>query len=334
MEPDVTKNSLYITTASTLIEMKPSDANRSVSARLVGGNAEDIYGFSWVVANYESDRKTSTGGSYPVIEVVANADNAYIVPKEEGTAIIRVSHPKTSYKLDIRVNVKLYSAIKFSKTNVTMDMGMSTTVSIEVPTGMTAVYESTDDTVASVTGTNKVCIIEAYRAGTVIITGRNVTGTTHDEIVVKINHVDNAKVKYIQTSVNLVTMRLYGNNPMITATPVGVGSGNDAISGLRWRSLNTNIVQLGNNGIGFSQVQFIPVGVGPAEVIIEHTSMPGYVKRLYVVVNVDESIFSLSDYFIELAQNTTGRIKATVTNVPNFNYITDLEWKSDNESVV
>jgi hypothetical protein len=331
VEPDMTSSNLYITTGTTLIEMKPTDANRSVNARLVGGNPEDVYGFNWAIASYESDVKFSNGSSYPVIEVVANADNAYIIPKKEGTAVIAVTHPKTSYRLDIRVNVKQYTKIKFSQTNATIDMGESLTVPIEVPSGMTVVYEVTNENVASVTGTSKVCIIEGYSGGTVIVTARNITGTASDELVVKVNHVDGASVKYIQTSVNLVAIKLHGNNAAVKATPVGIGNGNDAITGLQWNSINPNIVSVFGTG---DQVQLRAISVGQGVVTVTHpTLMPGYVKRIYVQVDVDESMFTISDYFLDITEGEEKRLKATVTNVPDINYITEFVWESSDDSV-
>jgi hypothetical protein len=331
VEPDMTSSSLYITTGTTLIEMKPTDANRSVNVRLVGGNPEDIYGFNWAIASYESDVKFSNGSSYPVIEVVANADNAYIIPKKEGTAVIAVTHPKTSYRLDIRVNVKQYTTIKFSQSSATINMGESLTVPIEVPTGMTVVYEVTDGNVASATGTSKVCIVEGYSAGTVIVTARNVTGTASDELVVKVNHVGGAVVKYIQTSANLVAIKLHGNNAAITATPIGIGTGNDAITGLRWSSVNPNIVTVFGTG---DQVQLQAVSVGQGVITVTHpTLMPGYVKRIYVQVDVDESMFTISDYFLDITEGEEKRLKATVTNVPDINYITEFTWESSDASI-
>jgi hypothetical protein len=345
VEKDETESGIYITTDTQLVEMKPTDASRHINVRLVGGTAEDIYGFKWEIVDYISVIKNKDGTSKPVVALVANADSAYVMPTtNEGEATIRVSHPKTSYRLEFKVLVQLTSKIKFEKTNLIMDMLTSQSVSIEAPTGMTVIYESSDDKIASVMGTDKVCIIEGIKAGTVVITARNTSGTTSDEVVVKVNAVDTTVVEYIYTNTNILTLNTNMSSVSVSAKLVKATTPDDELPDtqyLVYTSTDTNVVSLYGSG---PSVSVTPIGAGTAEIQIrysnsadpnylQHPTMKNYVKRIYVKVDVDEMIFSISDPLVLLTEGEQAIVTVKVDNVSDIDYDTDIVWASSDTEV-
>jgi hypothetical protein len=345
VEEDTADSGIYIATDSQLVELKPTDASRHISVRLVGGSAEDIYGFQWQIVDYVSIVKNKDGTSRPVVTLVANADNAYVMPtSNEGEATIRVTHPKTSYRLDLKVMVQLTTQIVFEKTNLTMDMLTSQSVSLESPTGITVIYESSNDTVASVMGTDKVCIIEGHKAGTVVITARNASGTTSDEIVVKVNAVDTSHTEYISTSTNLLTLNTNMAPVTVSAKLVAATAPDTALLDtqyLVYTSDNTDVVSIYGSG---SSVSVTPKGAGTAEITIKYIngndpnfttypSLKNYVKRIYVKVEVDEMIFSISDTLLLMVEGEKATVTVKVDNVSDINYNNDISWVSSDSTV-
>ncbi|NLA52641.1 MAG: hypothetical protein GX860_11060, partial [Alcaligenaceae bacterium] len=285
VEPKQEDSGIYITTDSALIQMKPTDSSKTVNVRLVGGNPEDIYGFAWKIVSYDSILRFSDGTSKPVIELVNNADVGYIVPKNEGTAIIQVTHPKTGYKLNITVNVQLYNAIKFSQANVSLPQGNNLSVSVEAPSGEVIIYESNDPTIAGVTGTNKMCIVEGLKEGTTIITARTLSGNSYDELLVKVNPSPAGEVKYIKASTNLLNLVNTQAAVVVNAELVGTGFTEEDNNNITWQSENTNVVTVYGTGKSCSVT---PKGIGETTVIIRHAKLSGYMKRMYVKVTASD----------------------------------------------
>jgi hypothetical protein len=346
VEEDSTQSGIYITTATQLVELKPTDASRRIDVRLVGGSAEDIYGFQWQIVDYVSLIKNKDGTSKPVVTLVANADNAYVMPTQnEGEATIRVTHPKTAYRLDIKVMVQLTTNIEFESSTLTLDMLTSKSVQVESPTGITVIYESSDDSIATAVGTDKVCIIEGYKQGTVIITARNASGTASDEIVVQVKFVDTSSLEYIDTSTNLLTLNTNMTGVTVNAKLVSAKNPGTALPEteyLVYESQNKKVATTFGNG---PSTAVNPVEPGITEIHIKYNnpndpncelypSLKNYVKRVYIKVEMDEMVFTISETFIQLAEGEKATLTVTLENESDVNYQTDIVWASSNPGVV
>jgi hypothetical protein len=347
VEPDSSQAGIYIATDTTLVEMRPGEMSRRIGVRLVGGKPEDVYGFLWEKISENSLERESDGTSRLVIDLVPGTDAAYISAHREGDATIRVSHPKTNYKLDIRVNVREFTKIEFSKRDLRIDMGKMETVNITAPTGMRVFYEvikvsGTEETVLTVNGTNRVAVIEAVSAGTAIIRAFNATHTLSDEIMVIVNFVNNVKVQYIEVPTTILDMYITDFSIDMTAQVRGVHDDgtpfeNEDSSYIKWRVENTgggqDIISLegitGTDGwiIG-ERVIIKPLKPGTCEIHLTHDDINGgnYRKRMHVRVNDQNVNFSLDKYVMMMMPGDIMPIQALLTNTNDIRYEDQVRW--------
>ncbi len=117
---DAVDASCYITTTNNYIKTKVGNSSSEISVSLKGGDDGDEKDFSWTVENYPADEtsnkvislETPTGNVFSRMALQTYAfGNAYITPENEGTAIIKVTHPKVLYPLEILVKVLSKDAI-------------------------------------------------------------------------------------------------------------------------------------------------------------------------------------------------------------------------------
>lgn len=118
---DAIDASCFITTSNNYIRTKVGNPSSEINVSLKGGVDGDEKDFSWTIENYPSDGssdnvislETPTGSVF-VSRMAAQTysfGNAYITPLKEGTAIIKVSHPKVLYPTEILVKVLSKDAI-------------------------------------------------------------------------------------------------------------------------------------------------------------------------------------------------------------------------------
>lgn len=118
---DAIDASCFITTTNNYVRTKVGNSPVEIKVSLKGGEDGDEKDFSWTVENYPSDDsngnvislETPTGNVF--VSRMAQQSyafgNAYITPVREGTATIKVTHPKVLYPLEILVKVLSKDAI-------------------------------------------------------------------------------------------------------------------------------------------------------------------------------------------------------------------------------
>lgn len=354
VEPELAENGIYITTDNLLVEMRQMDAPQQVRVRLIGGTAEDIYGFRWEVIDFVSIEKLPTGESRQVINIVGNADMCVVSAVREGYALIRVSHPKTSYRLEMRVVVQNTANISFGRNNIRMNVRSSEQILMSAPTGETVVYYSSNEKVATVTGTSKLCIIEGLSAGTAIITAQNPGGTKSDEIIVIVNSVDNQLLEYIEvtpSSLMLLTVGQQGDIPVQAALRLASNPGEDQPDGdyIKWTVLHPDVVKVTGNG---RMVSFLPLGEGETEINLtlerpshiteqswkdKHPSMLNYTKKIYVRVDEQDISFVVNngEQYITLVLGDGPKDFYATVGLPDINYSTyPVSWVSKKPEIV
>jgi hypothetical protein len=187
--------SVYIVSSDgLLVEMSTLETQRKITAHLTGANPGDEYGLQWSITNFSSLIKNpDTGQSYSVVNILANGDTCYIQPVRvtgygvmEGEAIITVKHPKTSHRLDFKVIITDNTKIVFLEDYITLTERETKIVRIQTPSNRVIRYSSSDRSVVEAEGTNSMCILNAKKKGTAIISAYVVGGTDHDEIVVMV----------------------------------------------------------------------------------------------------------------------------------------------------
>jgi len=354
VEPEDVGNGIYITTDNLLVEMTPNDSARRIQVRLIGGNPEDIYGFQWVIVDYVSILKNSDGKSRPVINMIASGDQAFVSAynqENEGEATIRISHPKTAYKLDMKVVIRTTAEVSFAQKNLTMDQYSSQSVVVTAPLGQTILYESSNPRIASVVGTSKVCVIDALQPGQVVITGYNSAGTKSDEMIVRVLAVDTTNLEYIVTDTALVTM---SSNSLGIRINGWITSARDSSQGkhldtrfLQWESKNQGIVRVTGDG---GQVLLNPVnppaGNGETEIHVRyvnsadpesalHPSLKTYIKKIYVKVSMDDTIFAIDkDALVLMEPSGFDFLTCRIDNVVDVDYFNDVVWSAVDPTIV
>jgi len=368
VEPLEPNNGVYITTDTLLVEMGTTESQRKITARLVGGSAEDIYGFQWSITNYASVLKQgSSGVSYQVIDINYNADTCYVSPKRntalgyiEGEAIITISHPKTNYKLDIKVIVSDQTDIEFSQNYVTMDQYSQVLIPVKAPSNGLLQYACTNSNIAQVSGTNSVCVLDAKAEGTVVVTAYNMSGTKSSEIVVRVNKVDLNDYFWLKTSSSIVAMTANQNAVTVNVEVIDSKTNvknNELTNKLRWKIKESdrakNVVLLNGKTDSAAVIQdyrvdLYPKNSGTAEVIVgffdltdpvlnKYPTLKGVTKTIYVKVDVADYLFVLSDVVVRMNQSAAkDGIWARVDGVGTIDYKWggDITWKSDDPKVV
>jgi hypothetical protein len=361
VEPAQGANGIYITTDNLLVEMGISENQRQLSARLIGGAPEDVYGFQWQISNQVSIVPQANGSSYRVVDIISNADVCYVQPVKnqtlgtvEGEAIITVSHPKTNYRLDIKVIVMDYTQIQFAQNYVTVDELKQATIPISSPSGQLILYSCSDTSVARVTGTNSMCVVEGLKEGTVIVTAYNVGNTKSHEMIVRVNKVDLKDMDYLWADVSFFPLMMGQSGGVVMKAEVRNASTQakdfNKSNAITWTVINTGIVKIAGSTVGAAvgdTVTVLPNSVGETQIRLSYkysnNEKEELSRMIYVKVTIDDYLFVVSDLVIRFTEGSdTGRLVwARVDNVANINYTedpanglrADVSWTSDDPSV-
>ena len=154
----------YITTTESIIKMTPEDADTTITATLVNGDADDIYNFKWWADDYS------------IIDMDYAQNQCVITPLATGKVTIHCSHPKASSEKDIIIYISQYDEFAFPDAYVELAAGSTTMEEAEVPvTGVSTYvsFSSNDPTVCTVTGSSgDVCVIRGVKAGSTTVTAK------------------------------------------------------------------------------------------------------------------------------------------------------------------
>lgn len=283
-EPKIETN-YYITTSESIVKMKPSDSEKTITATLVNGTDEDAYDFKWWADSYEKININYTGSS------------CVITPLAVGSVNIHVSHPKAKTKKDIILYISAYSNFAFSQKNISIDTGSDTFVNMEVPTtgvDCDIVYSSSNSTICSISGNSTVCVLhpslpDRVQSDTCTVTARLIAkdGTEQAKatMLVAVNKKDETK-PYIAVGDNqstIITMQK-GEKRLIGAVLQGNGVIDTASAGLEW-SINENgknILQFKTQALG-STVQVEALASGETTIKVKHKEAEAPLT-IYIIV--------------------------------------------------
>ena len=336
------EDELYITTDTTVIEMKPTDSYRQINVSLYGGTPQQNTLFSWEILNYSSIERNKDGTSKAVININGSQDNCIINAVNEGTAVIRVRNSATSHYLDIKVIVSLYKELKFEASNITMMEAESTAVAVNAPSGKLVVYESSNEDVCTVTGTNRVCMIDACGAGTAVVRGYTSDGSCEDEVIVKVTKNTLENPKYITVSHNVLTLNTLNDLKGITVT-CKVNNVKDTAnesSRVKWEfgSGTNNVVKFVNTDpltVEGSSVLIVPVNGGQETVYLTwHDSDKDrdYSKTIYVQVEENDAVLTLNPEYVNFSRGERRTVSCTVSGVKDSD-LSKVRWASNDTGV-
>jgi len=372
VEPAEPNSGIYITTDTLLVEMATTERQRLIRARLVGGNNEDIYAFQWSITQWMSELRKDDGTSFQVIDMNANADMCYIYPhteaglKFEGEAVLTVSHPRTSYKLDIKILIRDDTDIIFETPYLTINQFEQKVIGMSASTNAKLSFTSTNSAVVKAEGNNTMCVVEGMRAGTAIIIASNMSGTRSAEMIVNVKAVDLNNYYYLQTGSNIVTMDTQESYRTISGEVIEAKTGkrNDYLTQrLKWKIKESDrlkgIVKLNNVAdsntvVTHDQVTLYPVKSGDIEVIFgffdpNDTVFSQYPtlqdncagKTIYVRVSQASEQFRLSHAVITMKEGESmdgvwAKIEPEPAGINYGNWLNggDIMWQSEKPEVV
>lgn len=311
-------SNLYINPSLPIVEMKPASASQTVTATLVGGSAEDKYGFIWSADNYN------------VIDLTYSANTAVITPRSEGKAEITISHPKSAYDSKIIVRVTEYSQFAFSQNSMTIPEGSTQFVSMQVPAmegeyNGRVTYETNNENIVTITGTNKVAQITALSSGTAIVKALAPSGAT-SELMVYVKKAEQMTAPYITSNTNVLAMKITDNQRSINASIVGEGITQPDQYNLKWEIKDSTIASLiGTSG---PNVLVKPLKAGETTITISHPKT-NTKFNIYIQVEGSENGVSLNKTYISTETGKTTELIATIdmgtsTDYQNLNWSTDL----------
>lgn len=317
VEKAASGHSLYIKTSpANILSLKPADPEQTITATLVGGKPEDMYGFKWYADNYN------------VIDLTASANTAVIKPKAEGTAKITITHPK-ALDGELTVRVTEYSKFEFSMTNLTMIEGDTQFVSMKVPamendyTGK-IIYATDNPKIVTIGGTNKVAQITAVAQGTATVTATSPSGAKSDMLVYVKKAAANT-VPHITSSTNVLSFKVTDNQRSVTAQLVGQDVLPTDQYNLQWQVDNPNVVKLiGTTG---PTVLLKPLAPGETTVKITHEKTDT-VFSIHIEVTGSEKGISLNKSYMALETGKTIELTATIDNGTAADY-GNITWAAD-----
>jgi plastocyanin len=198
---------LYITTKDNVITMFEGGETKMISAQLVNGNITDKNAFTFTVVEGND-----------VIAILSANETCNINAIKEGTALIRIWHPKAEYDLDVRIIVMASQQpyIVLDKMFQLIMIGESTIVTASIEDGGTPLwvneyeYSVEKPDVISVIQTNNQFHITGKNAGSSVLSISNRKVKYAREMLVVV--VDPAEIPpddyYITTSQNIVQLDL------------------------------------------------------------------------------------------------------------------------------
>jgi hypothetical protein len=364
VEPLEPNNGIYISTDSQLIEMTTSESQRAIKVRLVGGEPEDVYGFRWEISSYISELKQGNGQSYQPVTILSNADNCYIQPsrqKYEGEAIITVSHPKTSYKLDIKVIIADSTDIQFAQSYITINQFEQVNVGIKAPSNGRMNVVIDDKNIANAFVTEKLCTIEGVQEGTTIIRVSNLSGTKSDELVVRVNKVDLTGYAYIHIANGLVFDPDVGTQQQINVQVIGAKTPEDEkmlVNLLMWSADKYDLIDK-NPGSSYDEIgghytwrllftmkksgelelcfKFNTEGIDSVQANLLNNIYPlskSKTKTVYVHIREGDNLYSVDKQNINLYEGDFGdMITATIKQKAELK-ASQITWTIEDDSIV
>ncbi|WP_428771396.1 Ig-like domain-containing protein [Treponema sp. HNW] len=313
----ITGPALYIKTSpANILSLKPADSEQTVTATLVGGKPEDMYGFKWYADNYN------------VIDLTATANTAVIKPRAEGTAKITITHPK-ALDGELTVRVTEYSKFEFSMTNLTMTEGDTQFVSMKVPAmendySGKIVYTTDNPRIVTIGGTNKVAQLTAVAPGTATVTATSPSGAKSD-MLVYVKQAAAQTLPHITSSTNVLSFKVTDNQRSVTAQLVGQDVLPTDQYNLQWAVDNPAIVKLvGTTG---STVLLKPLKPGETTLKITHEKTDT-VFSIYIEVTGSDQGISLNKSYMALETGKTIEITATIDNGTAADY-GNITWSAD-----
>ncbi|UTC47733.1 Ig-like domain-containing protein [Treponema vincentii] len=317
------KTNCSISVRESIITMKPSEGDKTITATLINGTLEDKYAFKWWADTYD------------VISLNYSANIASIRPIGEGETTIHITHPKAPYEQEIKVTVSEYTEFAFAADFITLTEGKTQFLSMKVPSSSVKThieYSSENPALCMAEGTNKTAQLTALKQGSTKVKARLIATKTNivqaeAEILVTVEKADPDMV-YI-TSSKTVYMIEQGTTQTITANIQGKMITPVDVQNLQWKSSNPAVVKLAaasSTGVSTGPEAVLQaVGQGECTVTISHEKAHSQLVLKIIVPGKDKQEVTLNKTYIRLETGSQTEVKASISGA-NPNDYKMIEW--------
>ena len=322
----------YITTTESIIKMSPSDSERTISASLVNGSADDVYDFKWWADSYD--------------KININYTNEYCVvkPISTGTVTLHVSHPKAPNTKDIILYISQYSDFAFSeKSQIVYTGGDNVFVTMEVPATTTECEVSYEVTKSS---TTDVCTVYGNSTACIIVPGKNPGSATitaslqtkggivqaQAEMLV-VNQAKDATAPYLSVEGSTIRNLAVNETTVLKGGIAGNGINDGDASGIVWTITEPNKICFmnmpGNTARG-SSVSIKALNPGSTTIKLSHSKANTITLYVTVTGTSDPRIsLNYSENTIFIGEEPF-KLTATVTNDNG----SEIIWNNSDDSVI
>lgn len=326
VEPKTTTN-CYISLDESIIKMSPSDGEKTITATLVNGEADDIYDFKWWADSYDK------------IDINFTGNSCVVSPISPGTVNLHCSHPKATYSKDIILYISKFDDFDFASDYVELTTGTDTFVNMEIPATDVEYqisYSSSNNSLCTVSGNSSVCILhpgtlsdgKTSESCTITASLQTKSGEVKGkaELLVSVSKKDETKPYiglYPDSSETIITMnkgekknisaKLYGNCVDTTSAGLKWSINNDSGEFIKF----TSAKDYGDT------VQIEATHSGKTTINITHSESNSPLT-LYVIVNgVDAPTVSLNKTNLSIV---IGEEKQTIVASVKNDTGEELEW--------
>ena len=331
-EPKVT-TTCYITLTESIIKMSPSDEEKTITATLVNGEADDVYDFKWWADSYDR------------INMNYTSDSCIIEPLSSGTVTLHVSHPKAASTKDIILYISNYSDFAFASNYVEVVTGTDTFVNMEVPaTGVDCEvsYKSSNNSLCTVFGNSSVCTLhpgnvsdgKTAESCTITATLQTKGGAVQAtaELLVSVTKKDETKpyIGLASSSDSTIITLNKGEKRNISAKLYGTDVVDTSSAGLNW-SINNgsgDFINFTTSKTTGSSVQIIANTSGKTTITVTHAEATNPLTLYVIVTGVDEPTVTLnySSLPIEIGEDKQTLIASVQNDTGE-----ELEWSVVND---
>jgi hypothetical protein len=310
------ENALYLRTEDALMYMKPGSKRNRVTVYLEGGTEQDASGYVWSLYHQSPSSAYVAQNGGAVITLTAGGNEASIDAQNEGTAIIRVTHPRANDPLYIKAYVSQYTNISFGVDTARLTQGEVEFFPIYIPDYMddasrTVIYSSDNPTVCTVSGTDKVAVLSAKQPGFAVIKAHVESSDSVAEMTVTVDKLTET-IKKITTPQTTISMGPLESQKTVTAQLIGEGVKAGDEERLSWSVQNPTILSIfPASGMG-KEVKIAPTGVtGNTTITISHPDTT-FKKTVYISIEEGDKYFTISKQELSLDTGATTELSVKI----------------------
>ncbi|GHU84504.1 hypothetical protein FACS189473_2030 [Spirochaetia bacterium] len=309
---EAVKTNSYISVPESIINLKPTDGAKTITATLINGAAEDRYNFRWFLDTYD------------VVELNYSANVASIRPLSQGQTTLRITHPNAAYEQQVIIKVSEYTTFSFGKDSQTITEGTIVFLPMQIPVTAQAAhveYSTNSAAVVTIAGTRAVAQITGAGEGTAVVTAKLVATNTNAvqataEMLVYCKKAEST-LTYITTGTTVYTVEKNTTRNISAAI-----AGPDIIAtdenSLHWQSSDPAVVKIsGASTTGTAtgkQINIQAVGAGECTITVSHDKSNSPLTLYFIVPGSDAIEIMLSRNYVTLETGKNTEIKATLKN--------------------